>query len=93
MICQGARMCTGLPRILLPADSARTPGNEHPTPRFPMQVFGVIHDRLLQQGIITPSQLHSPPALPSDAELALVHTPEYLAAFSGLTLDEARARR
>jgi hypothetical protein len=25
--------------------------------RFPMQVFGRIHDRLLQQGIIQPSQV------------------------------------
>lgn len=38
-------------------------------------------------------QVHVPPSLPTDEELALVHCPEYLAAFSSCTLDDQRARR
>lgn len=40
-----------------------------------------------------PVQVHVPPCLPTDAELALVHCPDYLAAFSSCTLDEQRVRR
>lgn len=38
-------------------------------------------------------QVHMPTSLPSDAELASVHCPDYLAAFSSGTLDTARMRR
>lgn len=38
-------------------------------------------------------QVHTPPELPSDEQLALVHDPEYLRAFSSCSLDEARVRR
>lgn len=58
-----------------------------------MQVFSRIHDRLLEQGLIVPSQVVVPPSLPSDEELALSHCPDYLAAFSAGTLDEQRVRR
>jgi acetoin utilization deacetylase AcuC-like enzyme len=58
-----------------------------------MQVFGVIYDRLLRQGVVLESHVHVPPKLPSDSELALVHTPEYLEAFSTLQLDKDRVRR
>ncbi|WIA40703.1 hypothetical protein OEZ86_004398 [Tetradesmus obliquus] len=58
-----------------------------------MQVFRVIHERLLAQRLILPSQVHVPPSLPTDEELALVHCPEYLAAFSSCTLDDQRVRR
>lgn len=61
--------------------------------RFPMQVFGRIYDRLLRQQIIKPTQVHMPEALPTDDQLALVHCPEYLAAFSSCTLDDQRVRR
>jgi hypothetical protein len=39
------------------------------------------------------AQVHTPPRLPTDAELALVHCPDYLAAFSSCTLDDQRVRR
>jgi hypothetical protein len=58
-----------------------------------MQVFSTIHDRLLGQAIVAPQQVHVPPALPTDEALSIVHHPEYLAAFSSLTLDDARVRR
>jgi hypothetical protein len=38
-------------------------------------------------------QVHVPPSLPTDEELALVHCPEYLDAFSSCTLDDQRVRR
>jgi hypothetical protein len=64
-----------------------------PRHRFPMQVFGNIYLRLLQQGVIAPAQVHRPGHLPTDAELAIVHAPEYLQAFSSLQLDQERVRR
>lgn len=64
-----------------------------PGHRFPMKVFGNIYMRLLQQGIIGPKQVHRPEHLPTDTELALVHAPEYLQAFSSLQLDHERVRR
>lgn len=57
------------------------------------QVFRRIYERLLQQGIIQPTQVHTPSSLPTDQDLALVHCPEYLAAFSSCTLDNQRVRR
>eukprot|EP00775_Hariotina_reticulata_P004752 gene4752-5002_t len=39
------------------------------------------------------SQVHVPPALPSDGDLALVHCPQYLEAFSSCSLDDVRVRR
>ncbi|KAF6255252.1 hypothetical protein COO60DRAFT_234250 [Scenedesmus sp. NREL 46B-D3] len=79
-----------LPVVYHPLFSAPQLARGH---RFPMQVFRVIYERLLSQGIIHPSQVHAPRSPPSDQELALVHCPEYLAAFSGLTLDDQRVRR
>lgn len=58
-----------------------------------MQVFSRVYERLLQQQIIQPSQVHTPPALPTDEQLALVNCTQYLAAFSSLTLDDQRVRR
>jgi hypothetical protein len=37
--------------------------------------------------------VHVPQRLPTDAELSLVHCPDYLQAFSSLTLDDQRVRR
>lgn len=64
-----------------------------PGHQFPMKVFGRIHGRLLRTGVILESQVHVPPALPTDEELALVHCPDYLRALSSCSLDEARVRR
>jgi hypothetical protein len=57
------------------------------------QVFGRIYERLLRRGEILESQVHVPPRLPTDDELALVHCPDYLRDFSGGALDAARTRR
>ncbi|KAI8476146.1 MAG: hypothetical protein J3K34DRAFT_402225 [Monoraphidium minutum] len=64
-----------------------------PGHQFPMQVFGRIYQRLLREGTILEEQVHTPPSLPTDAELAIVHCPEYLAAFSSCSLDAPRLRR
>ncbi|GBF94126.1 histone deacetylase [Raphidocelis subcapitata] len=64
-----------------------------PGHQFPMQVFDAIHARLLRLGMVLPSQVAVPQRLPSDAELAVVHDPEYVAAFSSCSLDDARIRR
>eukprot|EP00879_Flechtneria_rotunda_P018304 GHRR01019201.1.p1 GENE.GHRR01019201.1~~GHRR01019201.1.p1 ORF type:complete len:343 (+),score=113.12 GHRR01019201.1:374-1402(+) len=64
-----------------------------PNHRFPMQVFGTIYKQLLQQGIISSSQVYHPQSIPTDTELALVHSPSYLAAFSSGRLDEQRVQR
>lgn len=64
-----------------------------PGHRFPMQVFERIHTRLLASGVVRPAQVHVPERLPTDEELALVHCPDYLAAFSSCSLDAARVRR
>jgi acetoin utilization deacetylase AcuC-like enzyme len=63
-----------------------------------MQVFQRIHDRLLASGDVVPEQVVAPAcddgASPTDAELARVHTPEYLSALSGPRgLDPVRTRR
>ncbi|GLC41819.1 hypothetical protein PLESTM_001243500 [Pleodorina starrii] len=48
---------------------------------------------VLEQGIATPAQIHSPPRLPSDEELLRVHDPDYLRLFSSCELDDERVRR
>jgi hypothetical protein len=59
-----------------------------------MQVFGRIYERLTgTHGLVAPGQVHTPTTLPDDAVLGRVHCPEYLAAFSGGTLDEQKVRR
>jgi len=80
-----------LPVVHHPLYSAPQLGPGH---RFPMAVFERIHHRLLHvHGLVRPEQVHTPPCLPTDAQLAAVHTAEYLAAFSAGALDEARVRR
>lgn len=67
-----------------------------PGHRFPMQVFRRIHDRLLASKIAVPEQIVRPDgdgALPTDEDLSLVHSREYLSALSSGTLDPQRARR
>lgn len=76
-----------------PPPGLPTPTEPHTRVQPDAQVFGSIHARLLRTGMIAPTQVHVPPRLPSDKELALVHCPEYLAAFSGCRLDDARVRR
>ncbi|KAG1653951.1 hypothetical protein FOA52_002848 [Chlamydomonas sp. UWO 241] len=80
-----------LPVVYHPAYSAPLLRAGH---RFPMQVFGTIHDRLLHHHrLIGPGQVHVPTRLPDDDVLALVHMREYVSAFSEGRLDDVRARR
>lgn len=64
-----------------------------PGHRFPMQVFRRIYTRLLELQLITQNQVHRPPDLPTEAQLELVHSQEYLHAFLHGHLDEQRIRR
>jgi len=45
---------------------------------FPTRKYQLVHERLLQAGVIRPSEIVEPQPAPWD-DLALVHTPEYLA--------------
>lgn len=45
---------------------------------FPTRKYRLVHDRLLSEGTIAEDDVHHP-APASDADVALVHTPEYLA--------------
>ncbi|EFJ46595.1 hypothetical protein VOLCADRAFT_105500 [Volvox carteri f. nagariensis] len=56
-------------------------------------IFRRIYEQILEQGIATPAQIHSPPRLPSYEELHLVHDPEYVHLFSTCQLDDERVRR
>src|SRR5262249_45282912 len=44
---------------------------------FPTEKYRLVHDRLIESGVIQPSDVVEPAAATWDA-LALVHTPEYL---------------
>ncbi|MCG3207817.1 MAG: Acetoin utilization protein AcuC [Anaerolineae bacterium] len=71
------------------------PGYVTPLPpehRFPMPKFGVIYDILLRDGLASLDQFHVPQIAPR-AWLEQVHTPEYIAAFCGGTLDAKAIRR
>ncbi|KAK9791134.1 hypothetical protein WJX73_006413 [Symbiochloris irregularis] len=81
---------SGVPTVYHPAYSAPQLPDGH---RFPMGVFRRIYDSLLEQGIVSPSQIHIPPELPSDEMLHLVHTPKYVSAFSEGRLDANACRR
>lgn len=62
-----------------------------------MQVFQRIHDRLLSSGDVVPGQIVAPEGdghSPTNDELSLVHSREYLEALTGPAgLDPARSRR
>ena len=58
---------------------------------FPMMKYRLIHARLLDEGVATPSDFVEPePATPSDARL--VHTPEYVDAVRRLSRGEGRTQ-
>jgi acetoin utilization deacetylase AcuC-like enzyme len=61
--------------------------------RFPMKVFQRIHDLLITDRIVHPSQIQSPAALPSRTMLEAVHCPEYVAAFCRGQLPAEALRR
>lgn len=60
--------------------------------RFPMPKYRLLRERLLDRGILEASQLAEAP-LASREQLALVHTPAYLDAVFGGTLNPAEQRR
>lgn len=57
-----------------------------------MPKFGLLRDRLLQDGVITPEQLYQPGA-PPHAWLEQVHTADYVTAYCTGTLDAKAQRR
>ncbi|NEO94962.1 MAG: histone deacetylase, partial [Moorea sp. SIO3G5] len=60
--------------------------------RFPMPKFGKLYQLLLQEGIATPQQFHTPDRPPLDW-LHLVHTPDYVQAYCQGTLEPKAVRR
>ena len=63
-----------------------------PEHRFPAPKYPGLRQRLVETGVLGAADLHTPdPA--SDAQLLLVHTPEYLEKISCGTLSEREARR
>ncbi|RAL24663.1 histone deacetylase [Lujinxingia litoralis] len=62
-----------------------------PRHRFPMAKYGMLHRRLLEEGILRPSQLLPSPAL-ERAQLIQAHAPDYVDAFLEGRLDR-RAQR
>ncbi|PNH03939.1 hypothetical protein TSOC_009972, partial [Tetrabaena socialis] len=82
--------CSGLPIVYHPDYSSPIMPPGH---RFPMAIFRRIYEMVLEQGIGTLAQVHTPDRLPTDEELLMVHDPEYLRAFSECRLDDERVRR
>jgi acetoin utilization deacetylase AcuC-like enzyme len=77
-----------LPVVHHPAYLAPMP----PGHRFPMAKYGRLMAYLLEDDVVTPAQLHRPELAPV-AWLQQAHTPAYVEAALGLTLDPAAARR
>eukprot|EP00891_Asterochloris_glomerata_P008314 jgi/Astpho2/8314/e_gw1.00122.186.1_t len=61
--------------------------------RFPMAVFQSIYNMLLEENIAQTDQVFRPPSLPTDEQLLLVHTPDYLHQFLSGTLPDSAARQ
>ncbi|MEM9508439.1 MAG: histone deacetylase [Cyanobacteria bacterium P01_E01_bin.35] len=60
--------------------------------RFPMPKFKILRDLLLLDEVIVPEQIFEP-ALPSQAEIQLVHIPQYVEAYCNGTLEYKAQRR
>ena len=63
-----------------------------PGHRFPMAKYGRLMTHLLEDDVVTPAQLHRPELAPV-AWLQQAHTPAYVEAALGLTLEPAAQRR
>lgn len=63
-----------------------------PDHRFPMPKFRLLHDLLLADGVVHPSQIQQPELPPLDW-IELVHTPEYVRDYCEGTLDPRAQRR
>ena len=60
--------------------------------RFPMPKFNLLRDHLVEIGVADSASLHSPEP-PGDDALALIHDPDYVAAFTAGTLPRDAVRR
>ncbi|MEM8676376.1 MAG: histone deacetylase [Cyanobacteria bacterium P01_G01_bin.67] len=60
--------------------------------RFPMPKFKILRDLLLLDEVIVPEQIFEP-ALPTQAEIQLVHIPQYVEAYCNGTLEYKAQRR
>jgi acetoin utilization deacetylase AcuC-like enzyme len=63
-----------------------------PDHRFPMAKFGLLHELLLADGIVTPDRVFTP-TLPPTEWIELVHDPAYIQAYYTGTLDPKVQRR
>ena len=63
-----------------------------PGHRFPMAKFQQLYETLLNDGVVHPSQIHSP-ELPSRSWIEWVHTPDYVQGYYEGTLDPKAQRR
>lgn len=59
---------------------------------FPIRKFEVAHQRLLDEGTLTPADIFAPPPVPL-ADLLLVHTEDYVTRLRAGTLTEREIRR
>lgn len=89
-MARGLATAVPLKIVYHPAYSAPMLSQGH---RFPMQVFRTIHDCLIQDGLVHPSQIVTPPAVATEEQLQRVHTPSYLSAFLSGSLDATRMRK
>ena len=55
--------------------------------RFPMEKYALLHEQLLWEGVVQKQDFFSPKKV-SFASATLVHSPQYVKDFIGLTLDE-----
>lgn len=60
--------------------------------RFPMPKFQLLHEMLIADGVASLSQFHTPQRPPLDW-IELVHTPDYVQAYTSGTLDTKAQRR
>ncbi|KAK9827770.1 hypothetical protein WJX74_001780 [Apatococcus lobatus] len=82
--------CQKLPIVFHHAYSAPKLPDGH---RFPMGVFQRIRDILIEEGVIQPSQVHRPGALPNREQLLMVHEASYVDAFCRNALSDAEIKR
>lgn len=59
---------------------------------FPMRKYGLLHDRLLAEGLLDPREVHAPTEVEWET-VALAHDPAYLGHLRDGTLGEAEQRR
>ncbi|WP_010487319.1 histone deacetylase family protein [Pseudomonas sp. S9] len=77
-----------LPLVYHPDYSPEFPA-EH---RFPMEKFRLLHDHLIDSGVVSDEELHSPALCPNEI-LALAHCPDYIERYMSGELPHADQRR